>query len=391
MSQDTSNKVQKLITDTLNHYPDLFSYLDQIITSEFAFDIFKQIADVPAPSLTVRYTRTPIVQHIIKTAQDKKLCNKQLTFEPNYLRSGNAALILGQTPRKPIWLIAHLDNISFLTGEFQEGHYPLTPFCEARQTAGIRDAIALGYDLNRGTLSQIATGKLHSTEHGHFFKTDITNLPPATRVVYASQATWDQASGTVYGTIDDAFGCTALILAGIVLSHYPVEALLLLTDEEEGVVATGNQAFARGSGRLINRINYEQFPDLTIITDLHEVDYAIDKSQFGQGCLFSAFASNTKGGVTPPQILSFQRELSRYLETQNISLRENTGYISRSDGISAMLATPNIALIGYPGAYSHFIDTPRAHIDDLVNLAKTLTIYTLIVQSEVWQEQYLFG
>jgi hypothetical protein len=94
--------------------------------------------------------------------------------------------------------------------------------------------------------------------------------------------------------------------------------------------------------------------------------------------------------VTPPQLLAFQRELARFLAGRGILLREHTGYVSRSDCVSAMLATPNVALIGYPGAYSHFADTPRAHIDDLVHLARVIAVYLLVAQSPEWRERYLF-
>ena len=51
-----------------------------------------------------------------------------------------------------------------------------------------------------------AQGRLHSTDSGHFFETDAEDLPPATRVVYASQAAWDQETGMIYGMVDDAAG-----------------------------------------------------------------------------------------------------------------------------------------------------------------------------------------
>jgi len=93
--------------------------------------------------------------------------------------------------------------------------------------------------------------------------------------------------------------------------------------------------------------------------------------------------------VTHPRLLAFQRELAAYLGRHGVALHENSGYVSRSDCVSAMAATPNVVLIGVPGAYSHFADTPRAHIADLVNLAKTLVVYTLVAQDKAWRERYL--
>lgn len=382
------------ITDTVEQYTGLFDLLAEIITPERAFDTFKRMADTYAPTLTVRYTRGPVVEALLQEAKSQQLRGDNLTFDNNYLGSGNVVLQFGSQARKPVWSMAHLDIISFLTGKRENKRYPLTPYCEARQTTGVRPALALTFSPETGTMQEIGQGWLHSTAEGHYFETDVQDLPPATRVVYASQASWDKESGMIYGTIDDAFGCTALLLAAMVLSHYDVEALMVLTDEEEGVVGVGNRAFSRGSTRLLNRMPADQLPDLITITDLHEevTDLAqgnLDRARFGQGGLFAGFASGARGGVTPPQLLHFQRELAQYLATRGISLQENAGYVSRSDCVSAMMATPNVALIGYPGAYSHFIDTPRGHVADLVHLAKVMTIYILMAQSQAWRERYL--
>lgn len=385
---------QAFIAQELVQYPDLSRRLNEVINRERAFATFKRVADTYAPTLTVRYTRAPVVEALLSEAKTQGVCGENVAFHRNYLSSGNMALSFGAAERKPIWSMAHLDIISFLTGERRNGRYPLTPYCEARQTTGVRPAMALAFAPGTSRLEMIAQGQLHSTEAGHFFETDVADLPPATRVVYTNEATLDQASGMIYGNVDDAFGCTALILAAQALAHYQIEALMILTDEEEGVVGVGNPAFSRGSARLLNRIAPEQLPDLITITDLHEevrdlAQGTLDNSRFGQGGLFAGFASGARGGVTPPQLLAFQRELARYLATQGIALQENAGYVSRSDCISAMMATPNVALIGFPGAYSHFIDIPRAHVDDLVHLAKTMVTYILIAQSQAWREQYL--
>lgn len=387
--------VQQLIGVCLTAYPGIFERLDRIITPVRAFALFKTIADTYAPTLTVRYTRAPVIEQILTQASQEGVCGDGITFYRNFQTSGNVALTLGREQRKPIWSMAHLDIISFLTGTYTDGRYRLTPYCEARQTPGTRPALALNYSLATGAMEQVAEGWLHSEAQGHFFETPVADLPPATRVVYSSVAEWDQSSGMVYGTVDDAFGAAALVLSTLVLSHYPVDALVLLTDEEEGVVAPGPQAFARASTRLLNRMPPDLLPDLITISDLHEEvsdlqQKRLNASRFGQGALFAAFASGARGGVTPPHLLAFERELAAYLAQRNVRLHENMGYVSRSDCVSAMLATPNVALIGFPAAYSHFIETPRAHIDDLVALAKSLAVFTLIAQDASWREQFLF-
>ena len=70
-------------------------------------------------------------------------------------------------------------------------------------------------------------------------------------------------------------------------------------------------------------------------------------------------------------------------------MSENQSYVSRSDCVSAMMATQNVVLMGFPGAYSHFDKTPRAHIDDLVSLSKSLAVLIATAQSSDWRKYYL--
>jgi hypothetical protein len=59
----------------------------------------------------------------------------------------------------------------------------------------------------------------------------------------------------------------------------------------------------------------------------------------------------------------------------------NNAYSSRSDDVSVMLKTPNVLLLGYPGFNRHFDrGLPRAHLDDVVNLAKAV-VYASVLGS----------
>ena len=375
----------------LKRYPDLFSRLHETITEQVAFEVFQRIADTYAPSGTVSYTRGAVVGSLLAG----RVRTSGLAFYTNYRRSGNVAIELGSSARKPVWCLAHGDICSYLTRECDGTRYRITPFCEPRKGEGSCEAVALAYDDVRGTMTRVAGGQLGMDQNGQmYFETDASDLLPFTRVCYVGEATWDQATGTITGYVDDGAGAAALVLAAQVLSHYDVEALLVLTDEEEGVVAPGNPAFSRGSARLFAHTPPDQLPDLVIVSDVHEEVAAVARGDletipFGRGALFCGAASEAKGGVTHPRLLAFQRELAAALDRHGVALHENPGYVSRSDCVSAMMATPNVALVGVPGAYSHFADTPRAHIADLVNLAKTLVVYILVAQDEAWQERCL--
>jgi len=380
-----------LIKDAWQQFPSLFDHLNEHITVAHSFDVFRQLANTYAPSLTVGFTRGPVVRTLLEQAAH----GPHLAIQSNIRNSGNIALELGSNAKKPLWCLAHLDFISFLTCEWREGRYPLISYCEPRQTAGARDAVAHLYDPATRRLVEAARGALVMDQAGNFwFETDQPSLPYLTRVSYATEAKLDQQTGQVFGAVDDAFGCAALILAAEVLSHYPVEAVFVLTDEEEGVVAPGNQAFSRGSFRLFQRTPPEQLPDLVIVTDIHAAsDEATGQTPLttvgGHGAVFTGVASQTRGAVTPPHLLNFQRTLSRCLAEKGISLYEEAGYVSRSDCVSAMMVTPNVLRVGFAGAYSHFEQTPRAHIDDLVHLAKTIAAWVIIAQSQEWRGLYI--
>ena len=217
-------------------------------------------------------------------------------------------------------------------------------------------------------------------------------MPPWTRVVYHLEATWDQESDKIHGYIDNQATCAALILAARLLSQYNVNALLLLNDEEEGPVDKGNQGFSRAMQRLLHRTPLDQLPDMVIVSDGHMpsgVDPDDDSSVFGQGALYGGLSSGARGAVVPPQLLQFAGELAPELATQGIKLSKNSGYISRSDDISAMQFTQNVMLIGFAGTSSHFDLIPTMKCSDLVNLTKTLVVYALMAQDAAWRAKYL--
>ena len=387
-----------MIEQALRPYSDLFERMETVITPEAAFRVFQQLADTYAPTLTARYTRGLTIQRIMEDMQGVGSLRDKLLLDLNFRRTGNVAITLGTQAVKPIWVFAHLDNISYLTGPKVDGLYALTAFHEPRISDGERDGVALGYDDSSQRLRIIAEGMIITSQAGTHseFRTEEADLPPATRVVFQTEASWDGSTGMLYGSVDDAFGCAALVMCAIVLSSFDVDALIVLTDEEEGVVGVGNTAFARGSQRMISRTDPNELPSIMSVTDLHEISPSVDDNGevievpgCGEGALFAGFASGTRGGVTPPHVLAAMREVSGWINGKGILLRENQSYVSRSDCMSAMMATQNVILMGFPGAYSHFDKTPRAHIDDLVALSKSLTVLIAAAQSSDWRKHYL--
>ena len=60
-----------------------------------------------------------------------------------------------------------------------------------------------------------------------------------------------------------------------------------------------------------------------------------------------------------------------------------------TSGATPTLITPNVSIIGYPNAFSHFDQTPRAQMSDLVALTRVLVVVALLAQDADWRAAYL--
>lgn len=370
-------------------YPHLWRKLDEIVTAENYFHLFKQLSDNYSPTLTVSRVQGELVRDLLADIDGEE---SPVTVTRNLRASGSIGIKVGDGTA-PVWLSGHADICSYLTGVRQGNSYPLTPFCMHRADAGRRSAMALGAPDGRGPLAHLSEGEMVTDAAGNVtFETDVPDLPQWTRVVHHLPATWNQASDEFHGFIDNQGTCAALLLAARVLSHFRADALLLLNDEEEGPVDKGNQGFSRAMARLLHRTPLRELPALVFVSDVQQQEGRIAAGEppyFGRGALFSGLSSGARGAVTPPQQVAFTRELARVLAGYGIHLVENEGYVSRSDDISAMQYTQNVNIIGFPGVSAHFNRTPTARCSDLVHLTKTLVVYALIAQEPEWRRHYL--
>ncbi len=383
------------ILTALDAAPELFAHLEQEITAERAHRYLGALESIPAPSQTAQWTRVPVVEHLLH--DDGMLGAPGVGWHQNFEGSGNAVLTLGAVPRvKRVWLLAHLDQISYLLDPGAAGVYPLVPLCFHMQQEGRRPALALGHDLASGSLVVRARGEIVVDGPAITFDAhDCGLLGPGLRVVYESRLEWDRASGELTGYLDDSVACAAMLLAARVLRHYPVEVLIGLTDEEEGAPGDANQSFCRGGRRLVR---FFEPPDLAIVSDVHE-SVAMLRGPGprdllpGDGAVFAERSSNGRGTATPPHLYAFQQAMAAALGDRGIRLRENWGgYVSRSEDINATIMTPNIALIGFLCSNRHYAtDAPRAHMDDLLHLARVYVCYTLLVHSDLWRQTMGIG
>ena len=372
---------------------------DAHITRDRVRQYLRAIADTPAPSTAASALRAPVIRELLK--QDD-LLGPQLSFDANFGNTGSAAILTGaEGSVRPLWYFAHLDTISYLVQTFDGAAYPLVPFCYHMMTDGECAAWAYRYDLPANAYGRVGTGRLESRQGKPFFKSDAgaTALRPGDRVVPVTCYRETSASGDFVGHIDNAGGVAALAVAAPVLAAAGVAALFAFPDEEEGPPGSGNQMIGRGGTRIVNLLTT---PDLAIVADVQQAGGDADSDtrggvvnscRIGQGAMLAEFSSLARGAVTPPDLYALARHAVTLMVPLGARVQEsNNAYSSRSDDVSLMLKTPNILLLGFPGLNRHFDRAePRAHLDDVVDLAKSLVYFSALRPIFVRRRRALLG
>lgn len=355
--------------------------VDRHVTRERVRRYLSALVDTPAPSTCAAAMRVPVLRRLL--AEDGALESDRLHLHGDFARTGSPVILTGSAePTKPLWYFAHLDTISYLVQSGDGETYPLVPFCAHMIRDGTRVVHAYRYDLGQNAYRVVAEGSLISQGGTPVFQPERSAPPlrPGDRVVMVSPYREDTVSGLFTGPMDNAGGVAALAVAAPVLAHAGIEALLAFPDEEEGPVAPGNQMIGRGGSRLISLL---PAPELAIVADVQQggddpdVDARgglVNSSRLGEGAVLAEFASLGRGAVTPPDLYALACYMANLLGAFDVKVQEsNNAYSSRSDDVSVMMKTPNILLLGFPGFNRHYDrGEPRAHLDDVVHLAKAL-------------------
>jgi hypothetical protein len=251
-------------------------------------------------------------------------------------------------------------------------------------------ANAYRYDFESNRYRVVAEGRIESSAGSPLFRamTQDVELRPGDRIAPFSSFNDLGQGGLFTGLMDNAGGVAALAVAAPVLAEAGVEAMLAFPDEEEGPVGAGNQTMCRGSSRIASLLPP---PKLAIIADVQQGGGDLDadtrggvenSTRLGGGAVLSEFSSLARGAVTPLGLYGLARRMADVIAEFGVRVQEsNNAYSSRSDDVSVMMRTPNVLLLGYPGFNRHFDrGLPRAHLDDVVNLAKAV-VYASVLGS----------
>lgn len=368
-----------MTADWLTSQPHLWNECDVLITHEAVLDLLSVVADTPAPSGTSSLTRG---------AQVQAWCDKQGILQTgaelclDAFRTGCDTLTLGDGG---VRMLAHLDEISYLvegtTGV--PGQWWVAPYCyhlaeEPVPARVVRFTADGGWDV-------AGTGEVALCEGRHVFRTDqALRLAPGDRVALASAMATENGTGRVTGSLDNAAGVTAALLAAAVLSRLGVPFSLALTDEEEGPSGAASQTISRGASRLLRHL--DDAP-LTVAIDIHGVPDQDAEAVAGHrnpwGASLAEFSSHGRGSVAPPHLFVGVRDLLCGLQDHGVQVRQNVGgYVPRSDDVVAMTHGNRVVILGYPGVNRHFDrGLPAVNVDDLMHLARALVVLAVAVDA----------
>jgi hypothetical protein len=365
----------------------LRSRVDHHVTRDRVRRYLSALVDTPAPSTTAGAMRVPVLNRLL--AADGAFDNGRLRLDPDFAGVGSPVIFTGSgRGEAPFWAFAHLDTISYLVQPDQSGRVPLVPYCVHLMQDGECPANAYRYDLESNRYQVIVEGKIESSAGSPFFcaTTRGIELRPGDRIAPVSSFADLGQGGLFTGLMDNAGGVAALAVAAPVLAEAGIEAMLAFPDEEEGPVGAGNQTMCRGSARIAALLPP---PKLAMIADVQQGGGDPDSdtrggiensTRLGGGAVLSEFSSFARGAVTPLGLYGLARHMADVIAEFGVRVQEsNNAYSSRSDDVSVMMRTPNVLLLGYPGFNRHFDrGLPRAHLDDVMNLAKVVVYASVL-------------
>lgn len=362
----------------LNGHEDLWRECDERITPAAVHALLAAVADTPAPSGASSLTRG---------AEVRTWCEKDGLLEEGadlHLDAYRTGCDLLERGKGGLRMLAHLDEVSYLVegSSGVQGRWWVAPYCyHLAEVPAPARVVRFAAD---GGWNVIAAGHVSVCEGRHVFETaDSVQMAPGDRVSLASDLALD-ATGRLTGSLDNAAGVTAALLAASVLTRLGVPFSVAMTDEEEGPSGAASQTIARGAARLFHHLDHAP---LTVAIDIHGVPdreaAAVDGHHRPWGASLAEFSSHGRGSVAPPHLYAGVAGLLCGLGDRGVLVQQNVGgYVPRSDDVVAMTHGNRVVVLGYPGVNRHFDrGLPAAHVDDLMHLARALVVLAVAVHA----------
>jgi len=361
---------------TLKQRPSLLREVVADVTPDGLLEVLRAVADTPAPSGASSFARGAVVE---QWCARRGLLTAGAELHRDAFASGCDTLSAGSGG---LAILAHLDEVSYLLREQVEpGTWRVAPYCYhlAEKPAPAR-IVRFAAD---GSWHLLCPAEV-AFVGGNYLATHPpeVQLHPGDRVVLASPLEHDTASGRVTGSLDNAAGVAAALVASEVMLRRDIPFRTYLTDEEEGPSGQSSQTISRGAARLLRHV--EPAP-LTVAVDIHGLGAAelaaTEEHRRPWGASLAEYSSSGRGSVASPPLFAAVSEALLPLKNQGVGVRTNVGgYVPRSDDVVAMLHSNQVVILGYPGVNRHFDrGLPAANVHDLVSLARALVVLGAMV------------
>lgn len=355
--------------------PEVLTAAREQITPELVLGAVRALADTPAPSGASSVTRGEVVE---QWCRDHGVFDGGARLERDVGASGCDLLSYGTGG---LDVLAHLDEVSYLLDRrLGPLAWSVRPYCyhladhpvPARVVRFAADA----------SWRQVVTGRVAGADRGYVFELDEpAELRPGDRVALFSDLRHDADTGLVTGSLDNAAGAAAALVAAAALGAASVPFRCFFTDEEEGPAGQSSQTISRGAARVLRGVRPAP---LTVVVDVHGVNdtelAALDEHRVPWGASLAEYSSHGRGSVAPPQLFRRVVELFDRYRDDGLRVRTNVGgYVPRSDDVVAISHSNRVILLGYPGINRHFDrGLPTSNLDDLLQLSRAL--YVLAVE-----------
>lgn len=356
--------------------PQLIDEITNQVTAEAVLDVLRSVADTPAPSGASTLSRGAVVQSWFEAHNLDEVGG---TLHRDAFDSGCDVLAHGTGG---VAILAHLDEVSYLLREpVEPGLWRVAPYCYhlAEKPAPAR-VVRYASD---GTWRVLCDAEVF-LEDGHHLVSHPpqVELAPGDRVVLASPLEHDPDTGRMTGSLDNAAGVAAALVASQTMLRCGIPFSTYLTDEEEGPSGAASQTISRGAARLLRRV---EPASLTVAVDIHGLSSA-DRERTQNfrrpwGASLAEYSSAGKGSVARPDIYATLLQSLGPLSSSGITVRANIGgHVPRSDDIVAMLHSNRVVILGYAGENRHFDrGLPAVNLHDLVHLARALVVVGAMV------------
>lgn len=351
--------------------PWLIDEINNQVTADALLKLLRCIADTPAPSGASSLSRGAAVRSWFEAAH---LEEAGATLQRDAFDSGCDVLTSGAGG---IGILAHLDEVSYLLREpVKAGVWRVAPYCYHLAAEPV-PARVVRYEPD-GTWQVLCDAQISLDDGQHLVShpADL-ELRPGDRVVLASPLAHDESTGRVTGSLDNAAGVAAALIASMTMLRCRIPFSTYLTDEEEGPSGAASQTISRGAARLLRRV--EPAP-LTVAVDIHGLSSVeLERSHNFRrpwGASLAEYSSGGKGSVARPDIYASLTQSLEPLRQRGIHVRANLGgHVPRSDDVVAMLHSNRVLILGYPGENRHFDrGLPAVNLQDLVDLARALVV-----------------